>query len=134
MLFKSLIRIESFCIFTLDQSERSIKHVCTTALMCPFYRYVRGISAIAIQLVGSLAGFIINIVLTLGIIHRIPIMLLIWLVSCLLMILGVCYWPNFFLKFHLLQISISANFVSGWIRCRNLWMHNSFWHNLKCTS
>ena len=96
MLFKSLIRIESFCIFTLDQSERSIKHVCTTALMCPFYRYVRGISAIAIQLVGSLAGFIINIVLTLGIIHRIPIMLLIWLVSCLLMILGVCYWQSSF--------------------------------------
>ena len=78
-----LKRIRLSFIFALDQSERSIKHVCTTALMCPFYRYVTGISAIVIQLVGSLAGFIINIVLTLGIIHRIPIMLLIWLVSCL---------------------------------------------------
>jgi len=70
-----------------DLSERSIKHVCTTALMCPFYRYVSGISAIAIQLVGSLAGFIINIVLTLGIIHRIAYMLLIWLVGY---VLGIC--------------------------------------------
>jgi len=70
-----------------DQSERSIKHVCTTALMCPFYRYVTGLSAISIQLVGSIAGFIINIVLTLGIIHRVANMLLIWLVGY---VVGIC--------------------------------------------
>ena len=65
----------------LDQSERSIKHVCTTALLCPFYRFLTGTSAISAQLVGSILGFIINMILTMGIIHQAASLLLIWLVS-----------------------------------------------------
>ena len=65
----------------LDQSERSINHVCTTALMCPFYRVLSGTTAISVQLVGSIAGLIINMILTLGIIHQAANLLFIWLVS-----------------------------------------------------
>ena len=65
----------------LDQSERSIKHVCTTALLCPFYRFLTGTSAISAQLVGSILGSIINMILTMGIIHQAATLLLIWLVS-----------------------------------------------------
>jgi hypothetical protein len=68
-------------ILILDKSERSINHVCTTALMCPFYRIFNGTTAIATQLVGSIAGFIINMILTLGIIHHAANLLLVWLVS-----------------------------------------------------
>lgn len=49
--------------------------------MCPFYRIFNGTTAIATQLVGSIAGFIINMILTLGIIHHAANLLLVWLVS-----------------------------------------------------
>jgi len=70
-----------------DQSERSIKHVCTTALLCPFYRILSGTTAISVQLVGSIAGFIINIVVILGIIHQMANLLLVWLVGY---VVGIC--------------------------------------------
>lgn len=71
-----------------DKSERSENHVCTTALMCPFYRILTGTTAIAVQLVGSIAGLILNMILTLGIIHYAANLVLIWLVGYVVAICG----------------------------------------------
>ena len=62
-------------------AERSVKHVCTTALACPFYRVLTGETGITVQLVASIAGLIVNITLALGIIHHAANLILMWLVS-----------------------------------------------------
>jgi hypothetical protein len=36
-----------------DLPEKAILHVCTEALMCPFYKVLTGLTAISVQLVGS---------------------------------------------------------------------------------
>ena len=36
-----------------DLPEKPFLHICTEAIICPFYRILGGISAIVVQLVGS---------------------------------------------------------------------------------
>ena len=123
-----------YIIISLDQSERSIKHVCTTALLCPFYRILSGTTAISVQLVGSIAGFIINIVLILGIIHQMANLLLVWLVSYL-SIVHTCTElnkKNQKINFLLMDALHNSYRISGRVRRWHMRMYHSFWYYTQC--
>ena len=119
-------------------AERSVKHVCTTVLACPFYRTLTGSTGIIIQLVASIAGLIINITLALGILHHAASLILMWLVS----------YENTFLQ-NIRKNSNKRNFkmitllkrcdllyfklFSGRIPIRHLWLHDSFCNCIECS-
>ena len=46
-------------------------HVCTTAILCPLFGILRGLTAITIQLVGSVCGLTINLLLVVGALNNI---------------------------------------------------------------
>ena len=105
----------------LDQSERSIKHVCTTALLCPFYRFLTGTSAISAQLVGSILGFIINMILAMGIIHQAASLLLIWLVSYAFYVMSFSTLTKIYtlhsITIYILCIQLQVGYVVGICGC-----------------
>ena len=122
------------CIWFLEQSERSIKHVCTTALLCPFYRFLTGTKAISAQLVGSILGFIINMILTMGIIHQAATLLFIWLVSCELYVNIFClltkskFWIHFLRYTNIYTLHVITGWICGW----HMRLHHSLWNHIKC--
>lgn len=64
-----------------DLPEKSIFHICTAALVCPFYRILTGLTGISVQLVASVFGLTLNLILVLGVIHGIVWALLTWLLA-----------------------------------------------------
>ena len=64
-----------------EKTEKPIHHVCTSALLCPFYRILKGLAGISVQLGGSILGLFINLLLLLGVFHSASWALLIWLLA-----------------------------------------------------
>ena len=46
-------------------------HICTTALFCPLYSVLTGLTAITFQLTASVCGVTINLILVLGALNKI---------------------------------------------------------------
>ena len=62
-----------------EMPEKAVNHICTTAILCPLYNYFEGLSGISIQLVGSVCGLTINLMLILGALSEVAWALLVWL-------------------------------------------------------
>jgi len=46
--------------------EKPVNHVCTSALLCPLYLVLEGLSGLSVQLAGSVLGVTVNLLLLLG--------------------------------------------------------------------
>ena len=89
LIFRSNLTTRSFFrIIESDKTEKPFHHVCTSAILCPFYRIFDGIAGISVQLGGSILGLIINLTLLLGIFHSASWALLLWLVCYVFAIIG----------------------------------------------
>lgn len=88
-----------------DMPEKSVYRICTTAILCSFYYAVGGLTGVFIQaslfkmdqsskltlflqLAGSVCGLSVNLLLLVGAMYRITVILLMWLISYILAIIG----------------------------------------------
>lgn len=68
--------------------EKPYLHICTTALFCPLYEVLTGLTAITFQMTASVCGVTINLILVLGALNKISWALLVWLLSYAFAICG----------------------------------------------
>ena len=74
-----------------DMPEKAVYHVCTSAILCPAYFAVEGLTGISIQLAGSVLGLAANLLLFLGAVNKVPLALLVWLICYAFAICG-CFF------------------------------------------